>query len=110
MNEQLTIIMVQADDSLHNVIKDHIDEIEEIRLISEIGDIQTCYENMESLRPDIILIDLHRSGDVENIFAISSKISIEYPDTAIFISSTIQEPELILTALRSGAQEFFGKP
>ncbi|NIP42266.1 MAG: response regulator/pilus assembly protein [candidate division Zixibacteria bacterium] len=110
MNDQLTIIMVQADDSLHKVIKDHIDEIEEIRLISEVGDIGTCYENMESLNPDIVLIDLHKSSDVENIFAVSSKMSIDYPDTAIFVSSEMQEPQLILRALRSGAQEFFSKP
>jgi pilus assembly protein CpaE len=110
VTEQLSIIMVQADDSIHRVIKDHIDEIKDIKLISEINDIDVCYENIESYAPDIILIDLHRSSDIEKIFDMAGKISIEYPDTAIFVSSTIQEPELILTALRSGAQEFFNKP
>jgi pilus assembly protein CpaE len=110
VKDLLTIMLVDPDDTMKDVVENHIDEISEVELVSAVKNIQECYDNLSVSLPDIIFIDLHRNGDHARIFETAGKISIEYPDIAIFVSSDIQEPQLILTALRSGAQEFFTKP
>jgi len=110
LKDQITITLVDPDEDLKNIVETHIDEMSDIELISAANNIQECYDNLSLSSPDIIIIDLHHKTDHGKIFDMAGKISIEYPHIAIFISSDIQEPQLILNALRSGAQEFFTKP
>jgi pilus assembly protein CpaE len=110
MDDHLRIMLVQMDEPDRSVILDHVDKIGEIELVTEVGSIDECYENLESFKPDILMLDLHSSSDSDKMFGMADRISIEFPDISIFVSSDIQEPQLILAALRSGAQEFFSKP
>jgi pilus assembly protein CpaE len=110
MDEHLRIMLVQMDESDRSAILSHIEEINEIELVSEVKNIDECYDNIQSFNPDIVIIDVHRSSDSDKIFLMADKISIDFPGISIFVSSEIQEPQLILAALRSGAQEFFNKP
>lgn len=72
-----------------------------IDVIGEAGDGEEAVQKAQSLRPDVILMDLRmpRTGGVEATRAIST----EMPATRIIVLTTFEEDEEIFAAVRAGA-------
>ena len=58
--------------------------------------------------PLLMIIDLNR--DAESAFRISQQIKFENPKAHLILTSTNTDPETILRAMRSGAEEFLTQP
>jgi pilus assembly protein CpaE len=78
------------------------------RIIGEAEDVKTGLRLVRGLQPDAILLELPANAS-ETVEAIQ-KIREELPDTGIIISSYESSPQLILSCVRAGAQEFISRP
>jgi pilus assembly protein CpaE len=58
--------------------------------------------------PLLLIIDL--SKDAENAFRIAREIKFKMPHAHLILTSTETDPQTILTAMRSGAEEFLTQP
>ena len=59
---------------------------------------------------DILAVELSPQADFALVLNRLERVRAEFPDMAIFVTSSSKSPELIIAAMRSGAQEFFSKP
>src|SRR4029077_732116 len=57
---------------------------------------------------DVILVDAR--SDTSSAMALIERLKAGYPGAAIFAAALVADPEMILTAMRAGASEFFTWP
>jgi pilus assembly protein CpaE len=62
----------------------------------------------EQMAPDLVVVDIR--GDVPSGLASIERLRASHATTAIFAVATAAEPDLILQAMRAGANEFFMWP
>lgn len=100
---QLTATIVTADDAFHQQIA---------RLLraggAPIGIVDSRRAAPDAVGPDIAVVDLR--ADTSSGLAAIERIRAAYTSAAIFAIAAAAEPELILQAMRAGANEFFAWP
>ncbi|UCH84481.1 MAG: response regulator, partial [Candidatus Latescibacterota bacterium] len=79
-----------------------------IRVIGEADNTQTGLRLVRGLQPDCVLIELEPTASLT--LETVKKIREELPDTGIILSSHESSPQLILSCIRAGAQEFVSRP
>jgi pilus assembly protein CpaE len=108
MPEKLSIALVDADGSVRKMLRSQLDKMENIKLVSESKQIDQAFEMVGRIKPDVLILELPQNAT--NTLRWTERIKIEFPDTAIFVSSAVRTPELIISAMRAGAQEFLNQP
>lgn len=108
MADKLSIVVVDADDSVQKMLKNQLDAMENVEFASESKQIEQAFESLQKIKPDVLLLELPK--DPANALRWTEKIKLELPDTSIFVSSSVKTPELIISAMRAGAQEFLSRP
>ncbi len=79
-----------------------------IRVIGEADNTQAGLRLVRGLQPDCVLMELEATAS-QTLDAVK-KIKDELPDTGIILSSHESSPQLILSCIRAGAQEFVSRP
>ncbi len=64
---------------------------------------------VQSARPDVVLVDISTASAQHALRAIEL-FHQELPDSAIFAIGSMAQPQIIVTAMRSGAREFIERP
>lgn len=106
-NRILRLVVVDSDRAARKYIKESIGE-NGTRVIGEAGDAKAGLRLVRGLQPDLVLLELPASAS--HTIEIVRKIREELPDTGIIISSHESSPQLILSCIRAGAQEFVTRP
>jgi pilus assembly protein CpaE len=60
--------------------------------------------------PDVLVVELSPKADLAAALGRIERLKSEFPDLSIFAKSTSKAPELIISAMRAGAQEFLAQP
>lgn len=81
---------------------------EDIKVIGEAADGEEAVRAVETLRPDVVLMDINMPG-MDGIAA-SEAISSRVPETAIVIISIQKEAEYLRKAMAAGARDYLIKP
>lgn len=106
-NRTLRLIIIDSDRSARRDVREFIRD-KNLRVIGEAEDVKSGLRLIRGLQPDLILLEMPAAAS-ETIDAVK-KIKDELPDTGIIISSTNPSPQLILSCIRAGAQEFITRP
>ena len=67
-------------------------------------------EGLRSHPIDVLVVELSPNADFTPFLSRMERVRAEFPEMAIFVTSSSKSPDLIIAAMRSGAQEFFSKP
>jgi DNA-binding NarL/FixJ family response regulator len=107
MNTSIRILIV--DD--HPVVRDGLNAVLETQadfeVVGEAGDGQEAVAQVESLRPDVVLLDLDMPV-LDGLGALR-QIMEQHPETKVIIFTVFDTDERILTAVQSGAQGYLLK-
>lgn len=106
-NRTLRLIVIDSDARSRESIKHSLTE-NGSRLIGEADDIKSGLRLIRGLQPDLIVLELPANA-TETMEAVK-KIREELPDMGIILSAHKPSPQLILSCIRSGAQEFVNRP
>ncbi len=104
--------MLIVDDSLlyRKIVRDSLDTIPGVEILSSAGDGVAALEKIERLQPDLITLDLEMPG-LNGIQVLEEIRKRKLSTQAIMISSATQsDAERTMQALRSGAFDFIVKP
>lgn len=108
MVERLFVLVVDSEDTTREELKKELEKIEHVELASEVKDIAEGSEAVRNTNPDILILELPK--DSKKALEWTQKIRLEFPDMHIFVTSKRKHPELIISAMRAGAQEFLSRP
>jgi len=108
MPEKLSVVVVGADKSARKTIRNQLDQMDNVKLTSVAKGIDEAYGAVRASKPDILILELPK--DSEKALRWIERIKLESPEIAIFVSSEATTTELIMSAMRAGAQEFLSRP
>jgi pilus assembly protein CpaE len=106
-NRSLRLVVIDSDKSTKSFIR-HCMSDKGVRIIGEADDIKSGLRLVRGLQPDVILLELP-ANSAHTMEAIQ-KIKNDLPDAGIVLSSHESSPQLILSCIRAGAQEFITRP
>lgn len=84
-------------------------EANEYNVVGDCGDIQQCYDLINKLKPDIILMDIdfpdQSLGGIDECKNIKNK----FPELKIIFVTHYNDPEIVLAGIQAGANGYFTK-
>ena len=103
----LRLIVVDSDRGSRLYVKRRLNS-DGIRVIGEADSMQAGLRLIRGLQPDVVLLELESpvNGSLDAVKTIRD----ELPDTGIILSSHESSPQMILSCIRAGAQEFVSRP
>jgi len=108
MAEKLSIVLVDTDKPVRKMLKSQLEQMHNVQLASAFTNIDEGFGAVKTSKPDVLILELPK--DSQKTLNWVERIRLEFPDTAIFVTSEIKTPELIISAMRAGAQEFLSRP
>lgn len=108
MAEKLSVVVIDSDGSMRATLRNQLAQIENVELADELKGTDQGFEVVKKTRPDILILEL--PADYSRTLRWTERMKLELPGTTIFVSSEIKTTELIISAMRAGAQEFLARP
>ena len=108
MAEKLSVVVVDADKSVRKMLRSQLEQMKNIQLTSVAKGIDEAFGAVKTSKPDILILELPKDSD--KTLKWMERIKLEFPEIAIFVSSEATTTELIMSAMRAGAQEFLVRP
>jgi pilus assembly protein CpaE len=106
-NRSLRLVIIDSDKSTKSYIRRCVGD-KGVRIIGEADDIKSGLRLVRGLQPDVVLLELPPNSS-QTMDAIQ-KLKSDLPDAGIILSSHEASPQLILSCIRAGAQEFITRP
>src|SRR5438034_2389029 len=104
----ITFLVILNDERDRFSTRTAIDGLPGVELVGERTELRSGLLLARQLRPRILLLDLPEKCDEALIAAGSFKL--DFPDIALFLMSNTLDPQVLLKAIRAGAQEVLKKP
>ena len=108
MPEKLSIVVVDTDKTVRKMLKSQLEQMHNVQLTSVTQNMDEGFRAIKTTKPDILILELPK--DYEKTLPDIERIKLDFPEIAIFVTSEIKTPELIISAMRAGAQEFLSRP
>ncbi len=88
---------------VRSVLANHAD----IQVVGEAENAATLFAIVDSLKPDVILLDVRLPG--QSGIEITQRLKRDYPDIKVIILTTFDDDEYLFGALRAGAEGYLLK-
>ena len=108
MAERLFVLVIDSDDLNKEILKKDLEQIDEVELASEVKNLAQGSKAIRETTPDIVILELPK--DSKKTLEWTQRTKLEFPGINIFVASEDKTPELIISAMRAGAQEFLSRP
>jgi DNA-binding NarL/FixJ family response regulator len=101
------VLLVDDDDLMRVGLRSVLSSDETIEVVGEAGDGRVALEEIRTLRPDLVLMDI-RMPELDGIAATREVLAVE-PHVKVVVLTTFEEDDYIFEALSAGASGFLLK-
>lgn len=106
-NHTLRLVVIESDRRARAYIRQTLAD-RDVRVVGEADDIKSGMRFIRGVQPDMVLIELPENAS-ETMEALKT-IQDEQPNIGVILSRHDPSPQLILSGIRAGAQEFVSRP
>ena len=111
---ELSVVIVASDSEQRAVLQVLVDGTSVARTSHTcasfpVGATDPVIRRVQSANPDVILVDIPADNSATALRAVEL-IHQELPESAVFAIGSMQQPQLIVSAMRAGAREFIERP
>jgi len=105
-NHTTRLVVIENDKNARDYVKRSLGN--SVRVVGEAEDLGAGMHLIRGLQPDMVLLELpvNATQTLESV----KQIREEQPATSFIVSTHAPSPQLILSCMRAGAQEFVGHP
>jgi DNA-binding NarL/FixJ family response regulator len=107
MSAPVRVLLVDDDDLMRAGLRAVLSSDASVDVVGEAGDGRAAVESVQSLRPDLVLMDV-RMPDLDGIAA-TREVLAASPDVKVVILTTFEQDDYIFGALNAGASGFLLK-
>jgi pilus assembly protein CpaE len=108
MAEKLSVVVVGSDKSVRKKLRNQLDQMSSVEVRSAVRSLDEGFVAVRSSKPDILILELAKEPN--QTLKWMEQVKAQFPHMAIFVSSAERAPDLVISAMRAGAQEFLGRP
>lgn len=110
MATELTVMLVELDESLKRSAQDLLKKMKDTKVVSDSDKSRDWSNTVRKVRPDVLLAGLNTASDYQKTLSAVENLKIDYPEMAVFLCSSSNSTDIIMSAMRAGAQEFLSSP
>lgn len=107
MSEKIRVLLVDDHTLFRSGIKSLLQRNEDFEVVGEAGDGLEGIKRVRSLKPDVVLIDLHMPG-VSGLEAVKAIVE-EMPEVKVLMLTVSEDAQDLIEALRAGASGYLLK-
>jgi DNA-binding NarL/FixJ family response regulator len=104
---RLTVLVADDHPMYRNGIRAALDDVEDIDVVGEATDGDQAVAAAQSLRPDVVLMDLHMPGT--NGIEATRRLVTEMPGVGVLVLTMFDDDESLFAAVRAGARGYLVK-
>jgi pilus assembly protein CpaE len=104
----ITILLILGDEKVRDTTRAALEGLPGVEVVGERSELRSGLLLARQLRPRIVLLDLPDA--YEGALSAAGSFKLDAPDIALFLLSNSLDPQVLLKAIRSGAQEVLKKP
>jgi pilus assembly protein CpaE len=108
MSQTTTVVLVHRDEHERGQFRIALEALPGIQIVGERPDLRSGLALAHQTRPTILVMEL--TPPVDDALNAAAQYKMEHPDGAIFLSCEQFDPDVLLRALRAGAQEVLRRP
>ena len=104
----LKVIVLNSDAEFTPRLREELQASGNARLVAELSNPDELAASVQRLSPDVVIMYLHPAPDA--LFRLASQISQSFERVRLFAVADSDDPQMILTSMRSGMCEYLTKP
>ncbi|OGI21207.1 MAG: hypothetical protein A2287_07335 [Candidatus Melainabacteria bacterium RIFOXYA12_FULL_32_12] len=104
----IPVIIIDSKDNARHNLKKQLAAFNFINIIGDFNNLTAGYGAVIQERPPIVFIDISDNCDLT--LEIIEKINIQHRSCIILVTSTENNSDIVIKALKAGATEYLGKP
>jgi len=104
---RVRVVIVDDDALVRAALRLILESDSDVTVLGEGSDGRSGYDAARSLRPDVVLMDLHMPG-TDGVWA-TAQIAADCPDTKVLVLTAFDTDAMVAAALRAGATGFLLK-
>ena len=104
---RVRVVIVDDDALVRAALRLILESDSGVTVLGEGADGRSGYDAVRSLRPDVVLMDLHMPG-TDGVWA-TAQITADCPDTKVLVLTAFDTDAMVAAALRAGATGFLLK-
>ena len=108
MPEKLSVVLVDADKSVRKTLRDLLDRQGNVEVAGMAKRPDEALQVIKTSKPHVLILEL--SKDSGKTLKWVEQTKLQFPGTSIFVSSADKSPDLVISAMRAGVQEFLSRP
>jgi pilus assembly protein CpaE len=108
MPEKLSVVLVDADKSVRKTLKDLLDQQGNVEVAGMAKRPDEALQVIKTSKPHVLILELPKDSGKTLKWVEQTKL--QFPGTSIFVSSADKNPDLVISAMRAGVQEFLSRP
>lgn len=108
MPEKLSVVLVDADKSVRKTLKDLLDRQGNVEVAGMAKRPDEALQVIKTSKPHVLILELPKDSGKTLKWVEQTKL--QFPGTSIFVSSADKNPDLVISAMRAGVQEFLSRP
>ncbi|MGB2769823.1 MAG: AAA family ATPase [Candidatus Zixiibacteriota bacterium] len=108
MPEKLSVVLVDADKSVRKTLRDLLDQQGNLEVACVAKGQDEAFPAIRASKPHVLILELPKDSD--KTLKWIERMKLEFPDISIFVSSADKSPDLVISAMRAGVQEFLSRP
>ena len=106
--DAVSVLLILEDEANRRSTRAALEGLPGVEVVGERTELRSGLLLAQQLRPRIVLIDLPES--YEDALTAAGSFKMDSPDIALFLLSNSLDPQVLLRAIRAGAQEVLKKP
>lgn len=108
MAGKLTVVVIDTEKSSRKTLRDLLDQQGNLEVACVVKGQDQALPAIKTSRPQVLILELPKDSD--KTLKWIERMKLEFPGISIFVSSTDKSPDLVISAMRAGAQEFLSRP
>src|ERR1700678_1749899 len=111
---ELSVVVVAIDSEQRTMLKVLVDGTSAAKTVHSCATLPVApadpvMRRVQAANPDVLLVDISADNQTPALRAIEL-LHQELPDTAVFAIGSLNQPQVIVSAMRAGAREFIERP
>ena len=109
VNHALSVVLVHRDSNERAQLRAAFETAGSVQIAGERPDLRGGLALARQVRPDILVLELDRRGPEETLAA-GAQYRMEHPEGTLFLTTDQLDADLLLRAMRTGAQDVLRRP
>jgi pilus assembly protein CpaE len=106
---QLSVVLVHRDSNERAQLRAAFEAVGMIQIAGERPDQRGGFALARQIRPDILVLELDRRGQEETLTS-AAQYHMENPEVSLFLTTDQLDSDILLRAMRTGAQDVLRRP